>query len=128
MLPSDWVPHLRPADREVLGWIRPDGDRWVPVSLLGHDLTGGVEWPDAEEALETAGLAWLSGVWLLERPDDEPVRVRIVEVTPERVVVQTDDFGAIDVPVERHVLPWPAPPSLRLLDGAAPGAAIAPAG
>jgi hypothetical protein len=128
MLPSDWVPHRRPGDREVVGWLRPDGDRWVAVSLLGHDLTRAVEWPDAEEALEAAGLGWLSGVWLLEQGDEEPVRVRLVEVTPERVVVQTDDFGAIDTPVERHVLPWPAPPALRPRDGVAPGLGAAPTG
>ncbi|MFC8732864.1 hypothetical protein ACFT5B_10425 [Luteimicrobium sp. NPDC057192] len=126
MLPSDWVSHRRAGDREVVGWLRPEGDRWVAVSLLGHDLTRAVDWPDAEEALEDTGLGWLSGVWLLDHDDDEPVRVRLVEVTPERVVVQTDDFGAIDTPVERHVLPWPAPPALRPRDGVVPGLGAAP--
>ncbi|MGC5168504.1 hypothetical protein [Luteimicrobium sp. DT211] len=128
MLPSDWVPHRRAGDREVVGWLRPDGDRWVAVSLLGRDLTAAVEWPDAEEALEDTGLGWLSGVWLLDRDHGEPVRVRLVEVTPERVVVQTDDFGAIDAPVERHVLPWPAPAALRPRDGVVPGLGTSPTG
>ena len=44
---------------------------------------------------------------------DEQLRVRIVEVTTEHVVVQTDDFGAIDAPVDRYELPWPAPAALR---------------
>jgi hypothetical protein len=48
-----------------------------------------------------------------ETTDADPLRVRIVEVTPERVVVQTDDYGAIDAPVERFELPWPAPVRLR---------------
>jgi hypothetical protein len=113
MLPAEWIEHRRPGDREVVGWIRPDGDDWVAVSLLGHDLTGPVDWPAAEEALDTTSLAWLADPWMLEQPAGEPVRVRMVEVTPHRVVVQTDDFGAIDVPVERFVLPWPAPTRLR---------------
>jgi hypothetical protein len=107
------VPHRRPDDREVLGWLRPEGDDWVPVSLLGRDLTGPLDWTAAEEALEDAGLTWLADVWTLEQDGDRPLRVRLVEVTPERVVVQTDDFGAVDAVVERHVLPWPAPPRLR---------------
>jgi|SRR6478735_1261908 len=114
MLPTDWIEHRRPDDREPVGWIRPEGDLWVAVSVLGHDLTGPVDWLEAEEALEAAGLSWLADVWMLEQPDGgSPVRVRIVEVTPDGVVVQTDDLGAIDVPVERYALPWPAPARLR---------------
>jgi hypothetical protein len=113
MLPAGWIIHRRPDDREPVGWIRPEGDDGVAVSLLGRDLTGAVGWLAAEEALKEAGLAWLADVWMLERSDGEPVRVRIVEVTPDGVVVQTDDFGAIDVAVERYALPWPAPAELR---------------
>ena len=120
MLPTDWIEHRRPDDREPVGWIRPDGDDWVAVSLLGHDLTGPVDWLVAEEALEATGLSWLADVWMLEQEEGEPLRVRIVEVTPDGVVVQTDDFGAIDVPVERYALPWPAPAALRPRRGGDP--------
>jgi hypothetical protein len=113
VIPADWTPHRRPEDRELLGWIRPEAERWVAVSLLGREVTGPVEWLDAEAALEEIGLAWLAGIWMLDGVADAPVRVRLVEVTPEHVVVQTDDFGAIDVPVERFELPWPAPDALR---------------
>ncbi|MEK8225110.1 hypothetical protein NKG05_01620 [Oerskovia sp. M15] len=45
----------------------PAGGRgWVAVSLLGHDLTGAVDWLDAEEALDSTGLSWLADVWMLE--------------------------------------------------------------
>ncbi|NOV96739.1 hypothetical protein [Isoptericola halotolerans] len=113
MLPQEWIEHRRAEDREQVGWIRPDGEDWVAVSLLGHELTGPVDWLAAEEALDGATLAWFAEVWMLERPGREPLRVRLVEVTPDGVVVQTDDFGAIDVPVERFTLPWPAPEELR---------------
>ncbi|MCB7137637.1 hypothetical protein [Cellulosimicrobium marinum] len=113
MLPESWIEHRRPDDREPVGWIRPEGDDWVAVSLLGRDLTGPVDWLAAEEALEETGLSWLADAWTLEQDDAGPVRVRIVEVTPDGVVVQTDDFGAIDAPVTRYSLPWPAPAALR---------------
>jgi hypothetical protein len=119
MLPPDWTPHRR-DDGELLGWIRPEGDDWVAVDLLGREASGAVDWLDAEAVLESGGLSWLAEVWMLERTDGRPIRVKLVEVTPGRVgeaghvVLQTDDFGAIDVPVERFEVPWPAPASLRL--------------
>ncbi|AEG43878.1 hypothetical protein [Isoptericola variabilis] len=113
MLAKDWIEHRRPGDRERVGWLRPDGGGWVAVSLLGRELTGPVDWLEAEETLDAVGLSWLAEVWTLERDGAEPLRVRIVEVTPHRVVVQTDDLGAVDAPVERFELPWPAPARLR---------------
>jgi len=112
MLPADWTPHRR-DDGELLGWIRPAGDDWVAVDLLGRAASTPVDWLEAEEALEERGIAWLADIWVLERVDAAPLRVRMVEVTPDHVVVQTDDFGAIDAPVERFELEWPAPASLR---------------
>ncbi len=115
MIPDDWTPHRR-DDGERLGWIRPEGDAWVAIDVLGRAASDPVDWLDAEAALERLGLAWLADVWMLEREDAEPLRVRLVEVVPEgagRVVVHTDDFGAIDVPVTRYELPWPAPARLR---------------
>ncbi|WP_243075353.1 hypothetical protein [Microbacterium sp. SS28] len=119
MIPADWTAHRR-DDGELLGWIRPEGEHWVAVDLLGREASGPVDWLDAEEALESAGLSWLAEIWMLEQDAGEPLRVKLVEVTPGRVgeaghvVVQTDDFGAIDAPVERFELPWPAPAALRL--------------
>jgi len=112
-VPADWIEHRRPEDREAVGWLRPAGDDWVAVSLLGRDVSGPLDWTGAEEALEETGLRWMADVWMLEQEDGEPLRVRLVEVTPGRVVVQTDDFGAIDAVVTRYELPWPAPRALR---------------
>jgi hypothetical protein len=117
MLSEDWIEHVRPGDRERLGWIRPEGDAFVALDVLGREVTGPVEWLDAEEALEERGLHWLADLWQLDLPDGSRARVRIVEVTPERVVVQTDDFGSVDVEVVRHVLAFPAPDTLRPFEG-----------
>lgn len=126
MLAPDWIPHRRASDGELVGWVRPEGDRWVAVSLFGSDLTGAVDWLEAEETLEHQGLTWMADVWMLRRQDGQEVRVRLVEFSPDRlerdgvvpgrVVVKTDDFGAIDVPYELIELPWPPPRELRPLD------------
>lgn len=112
VIPEDWIPYRR-DDGELLGWIRPAGADWVAVSLLGRDVSGPVDWLAAEEVLEELGLRWLADVWTLERPGGELLRVRITDLRPGRVVVQTDDFGAIDAVVERIELAWPVPAELR---------------
>ncbi len=43
--------------------------------------------------------------------------MRIVETTPDRVVVKGDDFGAVDVLTPTYVLAFPAPPGLRPFEG-----------
>ncbi|QMU96522.1 hypothetical protein FVO59_04345 [Microbacterium esteraromaticum] len=118
MLPADWIPHRR-DDGELLGWIRPEGDDWVAIDVLGRPASDAVDWLDAEAALEAVGLAWLADVWMLDGEAQEPLRVRFVEVTPPtaeagRIVVKADDFGDMQrPPAERLVLPWPAPETLR---------------
>ncbi|WP_404429430.1 hypothetical protein LG299_09125 [Microbacterium lacus] len=118
MITDDWTPHRR-DDRELLGWIRAEAEGWVAVDLLGREVTEAIDWLDAEDVLEERGLAWLAEVWMLET-DDGAIRVRIAEVSPPltsgdrgRVVVHTDDFGAVDVAFTRIELPWPVPPALR---------------
>jgi hypothetical protein len=112
-VPPDWTPHRR-DDGELLGWIRPDaGDAWVAIDVLGRAASGPVDWLEAEAVLEERGLAWLGGVWLLERDGAGPQRVRLAEVSTDGVALHVDDLGAIDRAVARMVLPWPAPERLR---------------
>ena len=111
-VPGDWIEHRRHGDRELLGWIHPEGDDWVAIGLLGHPVSDPVDWIAAEAALEELGLGWLAEIWTLDT-DAGALRVRISQVAPGQLVVTTDDFGAIDVPVERFELAWPAPPELR---------------
>ena len=118
MIPEDWTPHRR-EDGELVGWIRPEGADWVAVDLLGREASSAIEWLEAEEVLEERGLSWLADIWMLDRDAGDPLRVKLVEITPGgdreagRVVVQTDDFGAIDIPTDRYELGWPAPATLR---------------
>lgn len=120
MTDPDWTPHRR-EDGELLGWIHPAGDDWMAVDVLGRTVSEGIDWLDAEAALESHGLAWLADPWMLEGETDRPLRVRIVEVTPTdagragRIVVKVDDFGDMSRPAsEPYVLPWPLPARLRL--------------
>jgi hypothetical protein len=119
MISADWTPHRR-DDGELLGWIRPEGEDWVAVDVLGRTASAPVDWLEAEAALEEVGLAWLADVWMLEDEASGALRVRFVEVTPSdaatagRIVVKVDDFGDMQrPPSERFTLPWPAPASLR---------------
>mgnify|MGYP007125779100 CR=1 FL=1 len=112
------VPHRR-DDGELLGWIRPRGEAWAAVDVLGRPVAQG-EWLDLEAALDAVGLEWLADVWMLEDATEQPVRVRILEVTPTdaerpgRIVVKVDDFGDMQrPPTQQFVLPWPLPARLR---------------
>ncbi|MDX2400465.1 hypothetical protein [Microbacterium algeriense] len=116
---AGWTPHRR-DDGELLGWIHPEGGGWVAVDVLGRRVSAPGEWLDAESALEGHGIAWLADPWMLEGEDDRPLRVRILEVTPDeegtpgRIVVKVDDFGDMSRPATaRFTLSWPIPDRLR---------------
>jgi len=111
-VPPDWTVHRR-DDGEAVGWIHPAGDTWSAVDVLGREVVASVDWLAAEAALEGRGLGFLAEPWMLEREGQRPLRVRLVEVTPARIVVKTDDYGDINRPMERFELPWPLPARLR---------------
>lgn len=48
VIEPDWIPHRRSTDRELVGWVRPAGEEWVAVSLFGSEITGEVDWTEAE--------------------------------------------------------------------------------
>lgn len=111
-VPADWTPHRR-DDGELVGWIRPDGDDWTAIDVLGREVVAAVEWLDAEAALEQRGLWFLADPWMLEHEGEAALRVRLVEVTPERIVVKAEDYGDMTAFTDRFTLPWPLPARLR---------------
>ncbi|MGO3231742.1 MAG: hypothetical protein ACTIKB_10885, partial [Agrococcus casei] len=90
------IEHRRGTDRELVGWIRPSGEDFVAVDLLGRDVTGEVDWLDAEEALEELGIGYLADAYELRLESGEWLRVRVTEVTPETIGLTVDD-GAFNV-------------------------------
>jgi hypothetical protein len=118
-VPTDWIEHRR-HDRELVGWIRPEGDAFVVVDLLGRERTDAVDWLTAEETLDELGIGYLADPYELLLPDARRLRVRITEVSPELIRVKRDDWGAIDIPFLEYTLPFPMPPGLRALDPGAP--------
>jgi len=110
-VPNDWIPHRR-GDGELLGWMRPDGEGFVAIDLLGRDVTATVDWLVAEEQLEETGIGYLADPFEL-LVDGAWVRVRLTEVSAGAIRVKTEDWGAIDAPVDEYVVPLPAPDTLR---------------
>jgi hypothetical protein len=115
----DWIEHRR-SDGEHVGWVVPAGDGFHIVDLLGRRRSQApVDWPDAEEALETLGIGYLANRYSLRLADGVEQRVRIGEVSASGIVVVADDFGsasAVGANPTSFELPFPAPEGLRSLD------------
>src|SRR5690625_6896032 len=77
---ADWIEHRR-EDGERLGWIRMVGENFIAVDVLGREVTGAVDWLEAEEALDQRGLAFLAERWQFDSPARGTISVRIVEVS-----------------------------------------------
>lgn len=88
-------PHRRRSDHEHVGYLRMTEDgMFVPIDLLWNEIDGPVDLPRAEMLLDDLGLGYLAEEWWLEvRGHPERVKVRIREVTAERVVLANADYG-----------------------------------
>ncbi len=115
MVNPDWIEHRR-DDGELLGWMSPEGDGFVPVDLFGRSLTDPVDWLTAEETLETRGIGYLADPYELKLDDGQWLRVRVTEVSTDRILVKKDDWSALGAPQVNFTLAWPFPDSLRTLD------------
>ncbi|MEO6957212.1 MAG: hypothetical protein ABI137_10770 [Antricoccus sp.] len=99
MIPQNWVAYRRAEDNEILGYLTPsdDIDLVVPVTLFGYPLSEPTDKDCASDVLEAIGLAYLAEPWLLTTDQHpEPMKVQIVEASPERVVVKGADYGAME--------------------------------
>ena len=111
---SDFIEHRR-ADGELVGWLRPEGEGFVPIDLLGRELGGPVDWLDGEELLEERGIRYLADPYVLRLDDGTELRVRLTEVSTRRIVVKQDDFGDITATLRAYELAWPMPAELTPL-------------
>ena len=113
-VPHDWIEHRR-GDRELLGWMRPEGDGFVVVDLLGRAVSDELEWLEAEELLESLGIGYLADPYELLLEDGHWLRVRVLEVSPERILVKKDDWGDMSAPQVSYTVGFPMPAELRPL-------------
>jgi hypothetical protein len=93
MIPPEWISHRRLRDQELVGYLVPRDAAMVPVTLFGYPLAGPVDVAEAKRLLDTIGLAVLADSWQLELADGASIRVKIREVSTDRLVVVSDDFG-----------------------------------
>lgn len=112
----DWIEHRR-GDGELVGWMRPSGEGFVVVDLLGRDISGELDWLAAEELLDATGIGYLADPFELRLDDGSWMRVRITEVSGETVRVKRDDFGDITVPLREWEVAFPPGDELRPFTG-----------
>ncbi|MDE0545163.1 hypothetical protein [Microbacterium sp. C7(2022)] len=113
---NDWIEHRR-GDRELLGYLVPEGDGFVVHDLLGRPRTDvPVDWLVGEELLDELGIGYLADKWMLRLPDGSERPVRIAEVSRTGISLVADEYGAaaaVGANVDRFRLPWPAGDQLR---------------
>ncbi|WP_018142473.1 hypothetical protein [Alloscardovia criceti] len=112
-IPGNWYEHHR-DDGELLGWISPQGEGFVPIDLLGREGEP-TDWVSAEKALENLGLGYLSEPFLYEAEAQRWLRVRIVEVNAQHIMVKEEDFGDITHHTPVHEIPFPPGERLKEL-------------
>lgn len=106
MIPHHWIAHHRDEDGELLGYLRPVGDGFEPVTVFGHALAEPSDEQDAAAVLDAAGLSYLADQWLLTVPDRaEPIAVQVVEADADTVRVKNVGYES---GLDRHfTLPMP---------------------
>ena len=112
----DWIEHRRGLDGERLGWMKPVGEGFVVVDLLGRERTEVLEWLEAEEALDDLGIGYLADAYELRLESGAWLRVRILEVSTDCIRLKTEDWGDMTsgAPIEQHHIEFPAGDELRL--------------
>lgn len=97
MIPTDWRAHRREEDGELVGYLRPEGDLVVPVTVFGYPLAEPSPEEEAAEHLDRYGLTYLADRWTLDT-DDGPASMQIVEAAPDRLRLKSIDFGDAPLP------------------------------
>jgi len=111
----EWIEHRR-GDGELVGWMSPQGDRFVPIDLLGRELSQSLDWFEAEKLLDETGIGYLADAYELQLDDGHWLRVRVVEVSADRILVKKEDWGDMGASQLHYTVAWPIPDTLRALD------------
>ncbi|MEV4312799.1 hypothetical protein [Actinocrispum sp. NPDC049592] len=81
----------RDEDDEILGYLAPTGDEWLPLTVFHVALADPASQDDAEEIVRRDGLASLSDPWWVEDEQGEWVEARLQEAQPHRIRVRWAD-------------------------------------
>jgi hypothetical protein len=111
----EWIEHRR-GDGELVGWMAQEGDGFVPIDLLGRALSERLDWFEAERLLNETGIGYLAEAYELRLDDGHWLRVRILEVSTDRILVKKEDWGDMGAPQLNYTVAWPIPDTLRALD------------
>ena len=115
---DDWIEHRRGIDGELLGWMRPVGEGFVAIDLLGREVTGVTDWLDAETTLDDLGIGYLADPFELHLDDGHWLRVRLAEVSAHEIRVKKEDWGDMSAPQVYYTVSFPVQPgALRPLVG-----------
>ncbi|WP_318655803.1 hypothetical protein [Gulosibacter chungangensis] len=93
-----WIEHRRGLDGELLGWMRPEGDAFVVIDLLGRERTEALDWLAAEEFLEELGIGYLADKYELKLETGQWQPVRIIEVSTAVISLKQEDCGDMTAP------------------------------
>jgi hypothetical protein len=113
-VPPEWIEHRR-GDSELLGWMRPAGDGFVVVDLLGRELTGVVDWLAAEATLDATGIGYLADPFELRLDDGHWLRVRLTEISADSIRAKKEDWGDMNAPQVYYTVAFPPGDELRAL-------------
>lgn len=112
---EDWIEHRRGVDGELLGWMKPAGNGFIAIDLLGRERTAIIDWLDGEEFLEELGIGYLADPYELRLDDGRWLRVRLAEVSPNEIRAKKDDWGDMNAPQLIYTIAFPVTDILRKL-------------
>jgi len=84
---DDWIEHRRFDDGERVGWMKPVGEGFVAIDLLGRQRTSAVDWMLAEETLDALSLSYLANA------EDDPALAALGGATIAAVLAELDERG-----------------------------------
>ncbi|MEU4829225.1 hypothetical protein [Streptosporangium sp. NPDC023615] len=102
----------REDDGALLGFVRPSGEGWEPLTVFGYPLGEPRPEADALEEVHRSGLEALMGPWLFLE-EGEWYRCVIVEAAADAVRVRPTDIGYPRENVLAVTLERPGPETFR---------------
>lgn len=95
--------------------MKPAGEGFVVIDLLGRERSEPLEWLEAEDLLEELGIGYLAEPYEMRLESGEWLRIRLAEVSTRQIRVKKDDWGDMTALQVFYTLPFPPGDALRPL-------------